>query len=172
MKTFRAKSLLSVLFLTLSVSAVAQPRHVFGTPHFIVIPGGNTNTAMRESARASNIPLWSSSFVSGGQTFNFTMVGANPNTSNATTSIPIILIPVKFKFGTTTISPTATACGDTASALTRIQKSPLLNNFPFVSGTTNVGNTQYPDAFQRANFWQSVGSVTPNYHTLLTPLTT
>ena len=172
MKAVRAQSLLSALLFTLSVSAVAQPRHVFGTPHFVVIPGGNTTTAMRESARASNIPLWSSSFVSGGSTFNFTMVGSNPNTSNATTSIPIILIPVRFKFGTTTISPTATACGDTASALTRIQRSPLLNNFPFVSGTTSVGNTQYPDAFQRANFWQSVGSVTPNYHTLLTLVTT
>ena len=58
------------------------------------------------------------------------------------------------------------------SSVNRIKKSPIFNNFPFVEGTTNVGTTQYIDAFQRANFWQSVGSVTPNYHTLLSPVTT
>lgn len=126
--------------------------------------------AMRKPA--ANIPLWSSSFVSGGTTYNYTMVGANPTTSNVTTKIPIVLIPVSFKFGTTVISPAVNACGDTMSALNRVKKSPLLNNFNFVAGTTNVGNTQYIDAFQRANFWQSVGSVTPKYHTLLSPVST
>ena len=83
-----------------------------------------------------------------------------------------MIIPLAFKFGTTTISANALACGDTMSSVNRIKKSPIFNNFPFVEGTTNVGTTQYIDAFQRANFWQSVGSVTPNYHTLLSPVTT
>ena len=89
-----------------------------------------------------------------------------------TTKVPVVIIPLAFKFGTTTISANALACGDTMSSVNRIKKSPIFNNFPFVEGTTNVGTTQYIDAFQRANFWQSVGSVTPNYHTLLSPVTT
>jgi hypothetical protein len=153
-----------------NVFAQQATRHINGTPQFTVIPRGNANAALRTPA--GNVPLWSSSFVSGGTTYNFTMVGANPTTSNVATKVPVVIIPLKFKFGTTSISPTTKACGDTTSALTRIKKSPIFNNFPFVEGTTNVGTTQYIDAFQRANFWQSVGSVTPNYHTLLSPVST
>ena len=143
-------------------------RHINGTPQFTVIPRGNVNAALRSPA--GNVPLWSSSFVSGGTTYNFTMVGANPATSNVTTKVPVVIVPLKFTFGATTISSTALACGDTMSSVNRIKKSIIFNNFPFVEGTTNVGTTQYIDAFQRANFWQSVGSVTPNYHTLLSPV--
>ena len=166
------KHLLALLLVACAATAVGQQRHINGTPYFVVRPGGNATTAMSQAAVAANIPLWSSHFASGGTTYNYTMVGANPNTSNVTTKVPVILIPVRFKFGTTTISPTVAACGGAVSALTRLQKSPIFNNFPFVEGTTNVGTTQYLDAYQRANFWQSVGSVTPNYHTLLSPVTT
>jgi hypothetical protein len=168
----KMKFLLAVLLVAFAANAFGQQRHINGTPQFVVRPGGNAAAAVNESTFATNIPLWSSSFVSGGITYNYTMVGANPTTSNATTKIPVVFIPLKFKFGTKIISPTAVACGDTTSALTRLKKSPLFNNFHFVEGTTSVGTTQYPDAFQRANFWQSVGSVTPNYHTLLSPSTT
>ncbi len=39
-------------------------------------------------------------------------------------------------------------------------------NFSF--GGTSVGDTQYIDAFQRANFWQLVGGT--DYHTLANPV--
>jgi hypothetical protein len=166
---FQAKFLFS-LFLFCVISANSFAQHINGTPQFTVIPRGSAHAAMR--APATNVPLWSSSFVSGGVTYPFTMVGANPTTSNVTTKVPVVIVPVKFKFGTTVISPTTNACSDTMPALTRVKKSPIFNNFPFVEGTTNVGTTQYIDAFRRANFWQSVGSVTPKYHTLLSPVTT
>jgi len=163
---------LAVALVAFVTTTSAQQRHINGIPRFEVRHSGSAGTALIEAAAATNIPLWSSHFASGGTTYNYTMVGANPTTSNVTTSVPVILIPVSFKFGSTVISPTATACGDTASALTRVQKSPLLNNHAYTLGTTKIGTTQYPDAFQRANFWQSVGSVTPSYHTLLAPVTT
>ena len=172
MKVAKIAALFTVVLATFATNVLAEQRHINGTPSFAVRHAGNVNTAMAEALAATNIPLWSSSFSSGGTTYNYTMVGANPTTSNLTTKIPVILIPVRFKFGTTIISPTVNACGDTAPALTRVKKSPMLNNFTYTVGTTNVGTTQYIDAFQRANFWQSVGSVTPNYHTLLTPVTT
>jgi hypothetical protein len=38
----------------------------------------------------------------------------------------------------------------------------------YVQGETNVGTTQYDDAYQRANFWGSVQTNT-DYHLLLSP---
>jgi hypothetical protein len=171
MYTAKTMFLLSLLLAALAANAADQQRQINGTPRFAVLPGGNVTTAMKQSALTANIPLWSGSFVSAGTTYNFTMVGADPTTSNATTKIPVVIIPLVFKFGHTTISPGTSACGDTTSALTRVGQSPILRDFPFVEGTTNIGTTQYPDAFQRANFWQSVGSVTPKYHTRLAPVT-
>ena len=79
---------------------------------------------------------------------------------------------MKFKFGSVAISPGQVACGDTKGAQFRVLNSPLLKNFPFVSGTTNVGTPQYIDAFQRASFWNSVGSVNTNYHVRFAPVST
>jgi hypothetical protein len=51
-----------------------------------------------------------------------------------------------------------------------VQQSPVLQPATFTFGGTFVGNTQYVDAFQRANFWQLVGDT--KYHTLLRPIKT
>jgi hypothetical protein len=40
-----------------------------------------------------------------------------------------------------------------------------------VFGGANVGNTQYVDAFQRANFWHALDDRN-SYHVLLNPITT
>jgi hypothetical protein len=45
--------------------------------------------------------------------------------------------------------------------------SPIFQPTTFTFGGTNVGRTQYVDAYQRANFWQSVAGT--NYHTLVNP---
>jgi hypothetical protein len=54
--------------------------------------------------------------------------------------------------------------------LTLYRQSPIIENAKFDFGGTHVGNTQYEDAFQRANFWAyTQGS---DYHVLLHPVTT
>lgn len=169
-------TLLVCLLVVCAISGAAfgqaEPtRHINGKPYFTVIPRGDSEAALQESLAATNVPMWSSSFTFNSTTYNYTMVGTNPASGSATSKIPVVIIPVKFKFGKVIISPTVNACGDTASALTRVKKSPLLMNFNFVEGTTNIGKTQYIDAFQRSNFWNSVGSVSPNYHVLLSPVT-
>src|SRR5258708_9054239 len=45
-------------------------------------------------------------------------------------------------------------------------QSPIFQPANFSFGNTGVGNTQYLDAFQRANFWQSLRAT--DYHTLVT----
>jgi len=76
--------------------------------------------------------------------------------------------------GQTTFDPTAadTACLTAPNnvPLTLVQQSPIFQPTDFTFGPTFVGNTQYVDAFQRANFWQSVADT--EYHTLLSPIET
>src|SRR6185369_17820577 len=101
-------------------------------------------------------------------------VGSDPTVAGAgTTNVPVVIIPLSFNINGTLISPIAAACGDNISVLTRIQGSPLFTtNVTWVEGNTIVGVTQFTDAFQRANFWSYVSTVSPNYHVLLNPIST
>jgi hypothetical protein len=143
-----------------------------GKPVFVVIPRGNADDAMLQAFAAVNVPLWSSTFKVGTTTFKFTMVGTNPALGSATTSVPVVIIPVRFKFSNgNVLSPVTNACGDTQTPIARTMNSPIFKNMTFKPGGTNVGTTQYIDAFQRANFWQTVSVSAPNYHVLLGPVT-
>jgi hypothetical protein len=174
MHLFKASLLLTTLFVAFSANARAQKAvAIDGTPEIQAQSPRDADPVGVDAAAAAatNVPTWTSHFTSGGNSYSYTMVGANPTTSNATTKIPTVIIPLIFKSGSLTITPLAAGCGDTTAALTRVQKSPLFNNVAYKIGTTNLGTGQYIDIFQRANFWQSVGSVTPNYHTTLSPVT-
>jgi hypothetical protein len=161
-----------VVSITLATALGQTARQAPGKPMFTAIRRGNPAQAMQAAAAGANVPLWSSSFNYLGTNYPFTMVGTDPSTTNVTTNIPLVIIPIKFKFGSVAIAPGQTACNDTKTAMYRVKNSPLLKNFAFVEGTTNVGTTQYIDAFQRANFWNSVGSVSPNYHVKFSPVST
>jgi len=118
---------------------------------------------------SSTIPNWSSSFTSGGTNYPFTMVGTNPANTNSTTTITVYLIPIKMVCRGRTSDP-ETVLSNGQTAVTNTTSSPLFNSgITFVQGGTDVGDTQYEDAFQRANFW---GDVVTNssYHVLLSPV--
>jgi hypothetical protein len=51
-----------------------------------------------------------------------------------------------------------------------VQQSPILTATHFSFGGTNVGKTQYIDAFQRAQFWEVIDR--DSYHLKLSPVTT
>jgi hypothetical protein len=53
---------------------------------------------------------------------------------------------------------------------TLFAQSPVLNRATFDFGGTIVGTTEYNDAFQRANFWNALGSNVDVYHVLLRPV--
>ena len=127
----------------------------------------------------STIPSFNYSVISpvDGKTYNGTIIGVNPATNpGKTTVVPTILVPVKlnFKYSSTTsfiFDPTAADAGCLGggnNAFSLTQLSPIFNDANFVLGGVNVGNTQYLDAFERANFWTDViASGGANYHTLL-----
>lgn len=172
-RTFVLACFLALTALLSTAVAQSQPgRQAPGKPMFTAIRRGNPAQALQAAAAGTNVPMWSGSFTYQGTTYPFTMAGADPTITNHGTNIPLIIIPVRFKFGSTIISPTQTACNDTRTALYRVQNSPLLKNFPFVSGTTNLSTTQYIDAYQRANFWNSVSTVSPEYHVRFSPIST
>lgn len=117
------------------------------------------------------VPIWTNTFKFNNQTFTYHMVGTDPAAGSVTSNIPLVIIPLKFKFADgTSLSATQTVCGDVKNTKFRVKNSPLIKKAAFAPGGTNVGTTQYVDAFQRANFWSSVSTVSPNYHVLLSPV--
>ena len=147
---------------------IPSSRYVNGVPFFMVIPRASAEDSLRAAAAAPNIPMWSSSFTFQGTTFPFTMIGTNPASGSATTTVPVVIIPLRFTFSNgTSLSANGTVCNDTQTSVQRVQNSPIFQNATFVPGGTNVGTTQYEDAYQRANFWSSVSTTSPNYHVRL-----
>jgi hypothetical protein len=140
-----------------------------GKPMFAVIP--RASNAPQTDQPDVQVPIWTGTFKFNNQTFTTHMVGTDPAAGSATSNIKLVIIPLKFHFSDgTTLSAAQTICGDTKNTKFRVKNSPILKNVAFSPGGTNVGTTQYIDAFQRANFWSSVSTVSPNYHVLLKPV--
>jgi hypothetical protein len=105
------------------------------------------------------------------QNITFTMVGADPSKSNVTTTIPVVIIPIKFVYGASNGNKTFNAALDKfpngQTVVQLVENSPLMQaNLDFTEGGVDLGKTQYIDAFQRGNFWSLVSKNTA-YHTLL-----
>jgi hypothetical protein len=99
------------------------------------------------------------------------MVGTDPSKTNTSTTIPVILVPIKMVYGATngntTFDPKTHIVPDGKSVTTDVVASPIFNpGVNFTQGGTNLGTTQYIDAYQRGNFWKSVKTHT-GYHVLL-----
>src|SRR5258706_8464483 len=120
-----------------------------------------------DAANLPTIPHWSDTFTYHGLEYKYTMVGTDPKRGSATTVVPTVLIPLRFVFADGNVFDAGTDLVDGQTSIQGIVNSPIFQNYDFVSGGTPVGNTQYGDAFQRANFWDSVSTRSPNYHVLL-----
>jgi hypothetical protein len=153
------------------------------------------SAAVNGAAGANLLPVFSYQVVSirDGFLYDGVIVGANPGTrgSAAQVSVKAQLIPVILQFhtlgvsfdpntgviattsGNRTSDPTMpdTACFAGSVNIPRdvMLQSPIFKNADFNFGGTDVGTTQYVDAFQRANFWSEIDR--NNYHTILKPQT-
>jgi len=150
--------------------------------------------AAATKASAPNLlPVFNYQVVSARNGFLYqgVIVGANPSTRGPAAKVTVRaqLIPVILHFHTLGVSVNlktgivSTAAGDTTSDPTMpdtacfagpvnvpvdvMSQSPIFKNADFNFGGTDVGTTQYVDAFQRANFWNLIDR--HNYHTLLKP---
>jgi hypothetical protein len=115
---------------------------------------------------------WNGSFTSGGKTYSYNMVGAAPS-SNTSVTVTTYIIPVKITItsrkGTKTSFDPAHVLSNGNTVTQNTLTSPLFDSSTtYTLAGTNVGQTQYIDAYQRANFWGTVSTHT-NSHLLLSP---
>jgi hypothetical protein len=102
---------------------------------------------------AQTVPFFNDSFSLNGTTYPYTMVGTNPRTSKATTTVPTVVVPLRFVFADGQVAEPGVAVNDVVA-------SPLFQSARFKSGTT-----QYGDAIRRAMFWSYDANA--EYHVLL-----
>ena len=137
----------------------ARPMYGHIAPH----PGTTTK------APVTPLPTWNGSFVYHAQVYRYNMVGTAPSTGTSTT-VPVFIIPVKLTYVTGTGTQVFSPFRKLSNGQTAIQNtiaSPIFQvGVDFTSGGTDLGNTQYIDAFQRGTFWGTVSSH-PGYHLLL-----
>jgi hypothetical protein len=159
----------AALFLSASSLFAQAPKFLWGPgkPMFRSLPARKLNLSAAQGATATTIPLWNGSFAFQGVKYPYTMVGTAP-ARDLTSNIPVVIVPIKVVFADkTTLDPVQPVFGSARNAVNLVTKSPLFQSVPFVVGGTDVGTTQYIDAYQRANFWNTVNTVAPDYHVLL-----
>jgi hypothetical protein len=137
-----------------------------GTPKFVVMRPWPSASSVRP---AVTLPTWNGSFVYGGITYRYNMVGTVPS-SNASTTIPVFIIPIKIvitsRTGKKTTFDPSHVLSNGNTVIQNTVTSPLFDSTTtYTQGGVDVGTTQYIDAFQRANFWGAVQS-NSNYHVL------
>lgn len=141
---------------------VTMPQHTYSDLHYAPAVSG------------AQLAQWNGVFVDQtGATVQYTMAGLDPAGSNVTTTMPVVIIPVKMvygaKNGNMTFDPTTKTVSNGLTVINSVLASPLFTTSTnFTTGGVNLGTTQYIDAFQRGNFWGSV-SINTSYHTLLSP---
>ena len=134
------------------------------------------------TAASSTFTQFRSTVTVGAKSYSSVMAGENPavKQTNPVSTIKTELIPVIMKFsnGDTWAPTKIDSCDSGASALSRVQKSPIFNSKSYTWGGTSVGTGQVTDVFQRAEFWkyaQPTG-INPGYAvnlsvTTLSPIT-
>jgi len=158
-RSFRVAALLATTALTLAAgsaeAAVKTPR-----PRFAVIPRLVPN--IKTNPPITLPPTWQYSYTYKSTKYTETWIGTNPSTATSTT-VPIYLIPFKLTYkpsGSKKITENA------SKIIPNIIASPIFTPLDFKFGGTDIGTTQYEDAFAKVNVWQIGGSAS-GYHVLL-----
>jgi hypothetical protein len=130
-----------------------------------------------EGAACAQLQTWNGSFYSTytDQNYPFAMVGTDPSQTNQTTTITAYILPISVTIPLTNGNVTF----DPQSIVQKVLASPVLcnpnpNDIPpctidFATYGTDLGTTQYVDAFQRGNFWSDVQTNTA-YHVVISPV--
>jgi hypothetical protein len=168
-----------------------QPRTA---PAIVHGPMSTESRRAMVAAGASQLPVWNYQVVSSrdGNLYQGVIVGHRPSLTGtaAAASVPAQIVPVILNFdsvatsidlstgifatahGKATSDPTVpdTGCfsGSANVPVKLLAQSPLVRDADFNFGGTDVGTTQYTDAFQRGEFWRVIDK--NNYHVRLSPV--
>ncbi len=156
LQLFAALSLVVIAAMAFSLFTTTAGSHAAGVlsggkPRFVHFSHHFSDTQLA----GAHLKHWSSSFTSGGTTYKFSMVGTNPKKGSATTTVPVTIVPLRLTFSNGKAFDGTTKVPETTG-------SPIFQNAQFISGST-----QYGDAIQRAEFWNSVSTTSPKYHVLV-----
>ncbi len=139
------------VFSMATTSTHAEGTQGTSTPRYFVFH----HNFSEANSGGGGLKSWSSSFTSGGITYNYSMVGTDPTKGSATSTIPVTIVPLILKFSNGTIL-------DGTQKVANTTGSPIFQKAQFSSG-----KTQYGDAIQRAEFWKTVSKTAKNYHVLV-----
>jgi hypothetical protein len=151
----------------IQLDPVVKPRHVTRP-----LRNMDAQTVSTQASTGTTIPMWSAVATLGSNRYNIRLVGTSVftagTTQTTTVQAPIIALVLNMPDGET-FSPIVNDGCASASAYTLTGNSPIFKNVNYTWGGNYMGNTQYVDAYQRANFWAYTrpGGTVPNYHVLL-----
>jgi hypothetical protein len=138
----------------------AHPRYARLLPHLSPDAQAPTGTPLT---------TWNGSFVYKGNTYKYNMVGTEPSTGTSTT-VATYIIPLALVYSTGGKGTTFSAEQKLSNGQTAVENtvaSPIFQTQDYTTpDKTDLGTTQYEDAFQRGNFWGQVKKA-PGYHVLL-----
>jgi len=142
------------------------------TPMFKVLPVHGAGKIYAHTPAA--LTTWTASlkFKENGTKTNKTvvMVGTNPMSTNTATTVTVFIVPIKMVYSNVTFDPNVDQWNG-MSITNAFLNSPMFGNMDWKFGAVDAGNTQYIDAYQRADFWKQVGTTNTNYHVVLAPST-
>jgi hypothetical protein len=148
----------------IALSGAAAARGTPARPMLLQGVGVRPNGAARAA-----LPTWTFDWTYQGQKYDAVFVGTDP-TGGRSTTVPVYIIPIRlfFKTSSGTITADPTAKDDTGrSPVDTTLDSPIFHTgITWKQGATDIGNTQYGDAFQRAALWGTV-KAHAGYHVLL-----
>lgn len=133
---------------------------------------GPNHMNLAPKAPTAQLTQWNGTFTDlTHKTVKFTMIGTDPTSTNVSSTIPVLIIPVKLKYpksnGNAIFDPKNHVLSNGKTVIQNIVASPIFNpGVDFTQGGTDLGTTQYIDAFQRGNFWSTVAT-NNKYHVLL-----
>ena len=165
-------TVLAALLLSLSASLAFAQDVVYKNERPMFVAGAHRDIAPKNAA--SNLSQWNGTFKDlTNQQRHFVMVGPDPSKNNATTTIPVVFVPIKFVYGKSngnkTYDPNKQKFPGTSQSVSKtILASPIFQSVvDFKQGGTDLGKTQYIDAFQRGNFWGKNVKKNSKYHVVL-----
>jgi hypothetical protein len=151
----------STAFTQVTVNLVDGPVPVSAT-FDLPFGAGPEQTGTELSAAAAGLAFYTANYTAlGAVPLPFNIVGSDPSLGANTTTIPTVLVPLKFIFANPG-NPTL----DGANVIGLTQNSPIFLAANYKAGSVDLGTTQYGDSLQRAQFWNLPG-FSSGYHVLL-----
>jgi hypothetical protein len=162
-------TLLAFALISLAGTAFAQEDHTHA--RFTTLPQ-HSYYPVENGPDVTPLPQWTFTWTSSydNRQFSSVIVGTDPSKNNTTTTLTIGIIPIKMVFGASngnmTFDPNTPYSGSMTTTQ-MIASSPMFNSLiDYNQGGTDLGKTQYIDAYQRGNFWGYGVDTNTNYHVL------